>query len=305
MLFTFSSCTNTTYIEDDFYDDTITLDELTRSYELWYIDVNQSDANGEIPFMQIAFTISFRNGVLYANNNLSGIGANGNGNGYGIDVGYYDAYGTTLQLDHDIDGVWNFTVEQLAANKLRLYNYATNTSFILYGYQRATFDYDMLFYDNIHYFLQEYEAWEKIYTSQAGAVNDFDQENYLAFLPDGNGDTFLSSVDAPGTSINQLYWDYEGIYEVLDMSGSYQYKALTLDYDYLGNEYFELSVINDETIELYHPYSGTIYRFRGRGYIQYLKENKNGKGLEESRGKLRIKRNNEKFDASKFKKLDT
>ena len=49
-------------------------------------------------------------------------------------------------------------------------------------------------------------------------------------------------------------------------------KTLTLDYDYFDNEYFELSVINDARIELYHPSSETVYEFTGRGYIQYLKE---------------------------------
>ncbi|MCB0445381.1 MAG: nicotinic acid mononucleotide adenyltransferase, partial [Gelidibacter sp.] len=43
------------------------------------------------------------------------------------------------------------------------------------------------------------------------------------------------------------------------------------DYDYFDNEHFELSVINDQRIELYHPASGTYYEFTGRGYIQYLK----------------------------------
>jgi hypothetical protein len=65
-----------------------------------------------------------------------------------------------------------------------------------------------------------------------------------------------------------------------DVSGNYYLKYLTLDYDYLGNEYFELSVINDNTIELFHPTSGTLYRFTGRGYIQY--KNKEGK-LRESK----------------------
>jgi hypothetical protein len=48
-------------------------------------------------------------------------------------------------------------------------------------------------------------------------------------------------------------------------------KTLTLDYDYFDNEYFELSVINDATIELFHPSSGTVYEFRGRGYIQFIR----------------------------------
>jgi len=54
-------------------------------------------------------------------------------------------------------------------------------------------------------------------------------------------------------------------------------KTLTLDYDFFDNEFFELSVINDQRIELYHPSSGTFYEFTGRGYIQYLRES-NAKG---------------------------
>jgi hypothetical protein len=48
-------------------------------------------------------------------------------------------------------------------------------------------------------------------------------------------------------------------------------KTLTLDYDFMGNDYFELYVLDDRTIELYHPDSGTVYEFQGRGYIQFLK----------------------------------
>jgi hypothetical protein len=48
-------------------------------------------------------------------------------------------------------------------------------------------------------------------------------------------------------------------------------KTLTLDYDFFDNEFFELSVINDGTIELFHPSSGTVYEFEGRGYIAYYR----------------------------------
>ena len=48
-------------------------------------------------------------------------------------------------------------------------------------------------------------------------------------------------------------------------------KTLTLDYDFFDKEYFELSVINDGKIKLYHPTSETVYEFTGRGYIQFLK----------------------------------
>ena len=48
-------------------------------------------------------------------------------------------------------------------------------------------------------------------------------------------------------------------------------KTLTLDYDFFDNEHFELNVINDQVIELYHPTSGTFYEFTGSGYIQYMR----------------------------------
>ncbi|MFC3972900.1 hypothetical protein [Maribacter confluentis] len=61
---------------------------------------------------------------------------------------------------------------------------------------------------------------------------------------------------------------------VYDVQGDNTLKALTLDYDFFGDDYFELYVINDSTIELYHPSSGTTYEFSGRGYQQYLKTGK-------------------------------
>ena len=155
-------------------------------------------------------------------------------------------------------------------NTLEIYDPRSDTSYILEGYQRSNFDYDMVFYDNIHLFLQEYQVWEKTYTSELGALNEFDEENYLQFFDDGNG-YFRSSVDAQGIPLSNLQWDYEGDYEVYDVANDASLKTLTLDYDFLGNDYFELYVINDSTIELYHVSSGTVYEFTGRGYIQYLK----------------------------------
>ena len=87
----------------------------------------------------------------------------------------------------------------------------------------------------------------------------------------GNDSEFRSSQDASGTNVNNLYWDYTGLYGVGNVTGNNKLKTLTLDYDYFDNEYFELSVINDGKIELYHTASGTAYEFVGRGYIQYLK----------------------------------
>ena len=140
-----------------------------------------------------------------------------------------------------------------------------------------------MFYDNIHYFLQEYVTWEKTFTSVYGTINEFDNENFVQFLAGGGNGNFQSSQDPNGTNINNLYWDYTGIYNVDDDPGNPYLKYLTLDYDYLGNEYFELSVINDNKIELFHPMSGTLYRFTGRGYIQY--KNKEGK-LRESKATI-------------------
>jgi hypothetical protein len=252
---------------------------------LWYVDINETIGYGEIPFLQIAFTVSFRNGTLWANNNLVGIGSQGNG--YGISVGDYDAYNMILDVYHVIDGYQTFDVYQINNNTIELYNPNTDTSYFLNGYQRANFDYDFVFYDNIHYFLQEYEAWEKIYTSPTGSINDFDYENYLQFLAGGNDSEFRSSQDVNMGNPNNIYWDYTGLYGVSNIPGNRHLKTLTLNYDYFGNEYFELSVLNDGTIELYHPTSQTVYEFRGRGYIQYMRnaEGKQTKDLKKRKFK--------------------
>ena len=266
----FTSCYTEVIVED--YENNpppISLNQLLGSYELWYVDINQTIGYGETPFLQKAFTVSFKNGIVYANNNLVGIGSQGNG--FGISVGYYDAYDIILDVYHDLDGFSTFDVYQIDGNTIELYNPYNDTSYFLHGYQRSNFDYDYVFYDNIHYFLQEYEAWEKTYTSDYGALNEFDYENYLQFLAGGNGVTFRSSVDETGLNPNDLYWDYTGIYGINDVTDNMYLKTLTLDYDYFSNEYFELSVINDAKIELFHSASGTVYEFQGRGYIQFLK----------------------------------
>jgi hypothetical protein len=270
---------------------TISLNQLLASYELWYLDINQTLGYGETPFLQIAFTMSFRNGNVYANNNLVGIGSQGNG--FGIEVGYYDAYDMILDIYHDIDGYNTFDVYQIDNNTIELYNPYNDTSYFLNGYQRSNFDYDYVFYDNIHYFLQEYEAWEKTYTSEYGALNEFDNENYLQFLSGGNDSEFRSSQDFEVANVNNIYWDYTGIYGVGDVSGNMYLKTLTLDYDYFDNEFFELTVINDEVIELFHSASGTVYEFVGRGYIQYLKMGKvtdKSKSSEEKKRKQKTKK---------------
>lgn len=264
-----SSCYTEVLVDDIDSPAPVSLNQLLGSYELWYVDINQTIGYGQTPFLQKAFTVSFRNGLLYANNNLVGIGSQGGG--FGVNIGTYDAYNMILDVYHDFDGFETFDVYQIDGNTIELYNPYNDTSYFLHGYQRSNFDYDLVFYDNIHYFLQEYEAWEKTYTSEVGAINEFDNENFLQFLPGGNDSTFRSSQDAPGTHPNDLYWDYSGVYGVGDISNNMYLKTLTLDYDFFDNEYFELNVLNDQLIELFHPSSGTYYEFNGRGYIEYLR----------------------------------
>ena len=156
------------------------------------------------------------------------------------------------------------------SNTIELYNAYNDTSYFLKGYQKYNFDYDFVFYDNIHYFLQEYKAWERSYVSSQGNINPFDNENYLQFLAGGNESEFRSSQDF-NVPINSIFWDYTGIYGIGNISNNMYLKTLTLDYDYFDNEFFELSVINDQRIRLYQPSSGTTYEFTGRGYIEVMK----------------------------------
>ncbi|SDS31582.1 nicotinic acid mononucleotide adenyltransferase [Winogradskyella sediminis] len=290
----FTSC----YVEDLHYveEPSVSLNQLLNSYDLWYVDINATQGYGETPFLQIAFTVSFKNGLMYANNNLVGIGSQGNG--YGVEIGTYDAYDMILDVNHIIDGYDSFDVYQIDNNTIELYNPYNDTSYFLDGYQRSNFDYDYVFYDNIHYFLQEYDAWEKSYTSNYGALNDFDNENYLQFLSGGNDATFRSSQDANMYNTNNIYWDFTGDYAVSNVSGNSYLKTLTLDYDFFNNEYFELSVINDSTIELFHANSGTVYEFKGLGYIQYYRSESldGGKSNSEEQRTKKRKQKTKKVD---------
>ena len=280
-----SSCYTEVILDDDFIaTSSFNTDRVLQSYDLWYVDIHATQGNGEVPFLQRAFTVSFDRGTLLANNNIVGIGKTGNG--LGIDVGFYEPLEGAIEIDHDIDGLWLLEIYAVNNNTLEFYDPRSDTSYFLIGYQRNAFDYDSIFYANIHYFLQEYEAWEKVYTSEEGAINEFDDENFLQFIAGGSGDFFRSSVDGPGTPLNSLQWDFEGDYTVYDVPGDESLKTLTLDYDFMGDDYFELYVINDQTIELYHPDSGTVYEFSGRGYIQYLKEN--GENIAKKRKKRKL-----------------
>jgi hypothetical protein len=166
-------------------------------------------------------------------------------------------------------GLHELQVIVRANNKLELLDTYSGTRYFLNGYSVSNFDYDALFYNNIQYFLQEYGAWKKIYTSQEGALNEFDTENYLRFRPGTNADTFESSQERNGLASNSLSWDYSGKYWVEDVSKGSINKHLTLDYDFLGNDYFDLYIIDKQTIELFHKSSGTTYELKGRGSIQY------------------------------------
>jgi hypothetical protein len=267
--FLLTSCSADIFVEDDFVDNGIALPQLMEGYDLWYVDYDATTGNGDVPFLTRAFTISFLNGDLYANNNLAGIGTTGNG--FGKRVGYYDYFTNAIRVYHNLYGTYDLEVFQLSTNRIKLYDRRQNTTYYLIGYQRSGFDYDRLFNDNIHYFLQEYKAWEKVYTSRVGALNDFDKENYLQFVAGGNDTNFRSSQDVSGIGINNIYWDFTGLYGISNTSNEYT-KILTLDYDFWGNESFTLSVINDSRIRLYHNASGTTYEFVGRGFIEYLRQ---------------------------------
>jgi len=287
-----TSCYTEVILEDEFIEDSsFNTDQVLQSFDLWYVDINATKGNGEVPFLQRAFTMSFDNGKVFANNNIVGIGKTGNG--FGINVGYYEPLTGAIEIDHDVDGLWLLDIYAVNGNTIELYDPRSATSYYLRGYQLNDFDFDMVFYENIHYFLQEYDAWEKTYTSEEGAINEFDDENFLQFVASSNGDFFRSSIDEAGTALGSLEWDFEGDYEVFDVENDETLKTLTLSYDFMGNDYFELYVINDSTIELYHPNSETIYEFHGLGYQQYLKSGKgtvNKKRTKTSNPIMKVKR---------------
>ena len=266
-----SSCT--TILDDSYYEHEPTLEEVVSGYDLWYVDYHRTSGSGDIPYVSRAFTLSFINGILYANNNIADIGRTGNG--LGIEVGNYATYNGLLETNHDIDGVNDFEITSISSNEIILYNYRENVNYYLIGYNTNSFDYDKLFYENIEYFLQEYIAWQKV-AAVGGIENVFDQENYLAFTPE-NITTFYSSKDGSGSDIEFIDWSFVGGYEVFDVIGYQDLKILTLNYDEGDIEEFELSVINDSNVRLYHLNSGTTYDFSGRGFVQYLKGEKNVK----------------------------
>ncbi|MEE9349342.1 MAG: hypothetical protein V3U80_04785 [Flavobacteriaceae bacterium] len=268
---------------EDTYGDEVSLNEILQSRDVWYIDSNQTTGSGDVRFMSLAFTVSFENGKIYANNNLVDLGSVGDG--YGDQIGYYNTSGHELRIDHDLDGNIDFEVIQISNNRIKFRDHYENVTYTLKGYSVSNFDYDGIFYDNIEYFLQEYSAWEKNDTI-GGVTNAFDDENYLAFIPE-NVNVFTSSQDVGGTTVPNLLWDFEGDYEVFDVQGIDNLKILTLNYDNNDNEEFELSVIDDGSISLYHHSSDTTYEFVGRDNIIYKKD---GSVDKKDRKRFKVKR---------------
>jgi hypothetical protein len=282
-----TTITSCVIVNDEFIDDTVSLNEFISSYDLWYIDYHKTEGRGDVPFISKAFTVSFLNGRMYANNNIADIGKTGNG--LGISVGRYNVFNNILETSHSLDGNYDFEVIQLSENEIKINYLSQNVTYYLVGYQVNNFDYDKLFYENIEYFLQEYIAWERTDT-EGGVPNIFDKEHFLQFTPE-NDVTFYSSHDVFGTNIDNISWDFIGSYEVADVIGHNDLKVLTLNYDSGDTENFDLSVINDETVSLYHWRSKTRYTFSGRGFVQYLKgEKKRGtKAVVRNSGRKRTK----------------
>ncbi len=276
----------------------ISLEQLLGQYELWYVDLESTLGNGQTVFVEMAFTLSFLNGNLYANNNLVGFGERGNG--FGIAVGEYDTGGIVLDIFHDLDGHQRFEVYQESGASIELYNPANDTSYFLDGYQRNEFDYDSVFFENIDYFLQEYKTWENTFTSTQGEETEFDDENYLFFYNENSSNLFKSSIDENIGNADQIQWDYTGNYTIEPISGS-DSKQLTLDYDFYDPDFIELSVINDELIKLYHPNSGKIYEYSGRSYITFMRTSESGKADQKDR-KVRPQRSKRKENTRALKR---
>lgn len=268
-----TSCTvNNEIIRPNDVNQRISLNELISGYDLWYVDYHQTKGNSEIPFLSRAFTISFINGTMYANNNIAGVGKTGNG--LGIAIGNYNAFNELLETSHRLDGNYSFEVLQISDNEIRINDIHSNVSYLLVGYQRDNFDYKKLFYENIEYLLQEYSVWERVEVNN-GNKNAFDQEHFLKFTAE-NDATFYSSKDHFGTSIAYINWGFIGKYTVYDVTGYKNLKGLRLSYRNGDEETFELKIRNSRTIELYHHSSQTTYLFLGKGFLQFLRESKAG-----------------------------
>ncbi len=275
----FTSCRENDYIENDGYTPPVEpIQPVLESYDLWYVDYHRTiiENNKEIRFVSLAFTLSFVNGTLYANNNIVDIGITGNG--FGIPVGNYSTDLDYIDINHDIDGYYELQARILADDEIEIYDPINRVTYFLIGYQINEFDYNKLFYDNIEYFLQEYHDWEKTGRSDEQIAVPFDEENYLRF-PIENLNRFNSSKDIIPTAINRVFWDFRGDFEIYDLVDNrgrqiLDEKDLTLFYDNGDTEDFNLTVVNDGTISLLNYDSGIRYEFSGRAFIELKREEK-------------------------------
>lgn len=249
----FGSCSPVDIIEER----PLTMNELLHKYDVWFVNVEKTGGNTRIPFLQKAFTLTFDGRNLLANNNLVGLGEVGNG--YGDHIAHFYTDDPFLRIHH-ASGSFRFRVTQVSDNQIDLYDTRSDAIYRLEGHHRRNFDYDRLFYDNIDYFLQEYGSWRKESTN-GGNHNVFDDENSLQFY----------SLDGDFVFESKGVQFYRGLYKVENTS-RLNIKLLTLDYG-RGNgvEQFELRILSDNRIELYHLRSNTTYTFVGIDNIIYKK----------------------------------
>ena len=67
---------------------------------------------------------------------------------------------------------------------------------------------------------------------------------------------------------------------MFDVDGFDNLKILTLNYEFGDFEEFELTVVNDQVVNLFHISSQTTYEFTGRGFIQILRNGDKHPNLE-------------------------
>ncbi len=270
VLLSLTSCTYERHDLENYNTDTnaVSLRQLLTGYDLWYVDIDQTQGTGNIPFISRAFTMTFDySGNVWANNNIAGVGFTGDG--YGIKTGtfYVENGSNFVEINDDLDGIADFQVRQISNNEIELFNARQNVTYLLVGYQKRDFDYDALFYNNIVYFLQDYSYWKKTGGNMISPAV-FDDENFLQFYVDNQGyNRFDTSLDNLSVT-SGIVWDYEGDYQVNDTSNN-TLKRLILSYDNGSTERFRLEIIDDENIRLTGLNTGNIYDFTGKDYIQY------------------------------------
>ncbi len=76
---------------------------------------------------------------------------------------------------------------------------------------------------------------------------------------------FECSQDRNGLNSGGLFWCFSDDFTVCDQSLGSINKQLTLSYDFIWNDYFDLCTVIDRIIELYPIDSETTYRFKGLG----------------------------------------